>query len=243
MNIRNTAIFAVCLILAIGLGLLLGNSFQEKPQGLTIKTYQVPEDRAEEIRSNLNGLFAADRSDGRTQVVGSGSLVVKASDRYQYGIAKLIERLSKEKPNPRSVRFEYWMVRAESGGSKARSQTLAPLKSTLDAITETHGAKDFILMEHLSFGTLNGRDVRIKGALTEVKAKPYFNAGAVDVELKVNTMASLGEIETSLSLKSGEFVVLGQTIMLPNARDVAEGKGVAQESKEVFHIIQAVVPQ
>lgn len=241
MNLRNLAIFSICLILATVLGVVIGDNYKDKLQGMTIKSYEVPEDRAEEIRSSLNRLFANDRSDGRAEVVGGGSLVIKASDRYQHGISKLIEKLAKVKANPRAVNFEYWMVRAEIGSSGVRSPSLDSLKSTLDAITETQGPRQFKILEHLTFGTLNGRDVKIKGALTEVKAKPLFNAGAVDVELKVNTIASLGEIETTLNVKSGEYVVLGQTIMLPNARAVAEGKEAVQETKEIFHIIRAVV--
>jgi hypothetical protein len=240
MNVRNLVFLVACLILAIGLGVVLGKNSEAQKQTLSIKTYDVPIDKAEEIRRTLSHLFTNDHTDGSSQIFGNGSLVVKASESYQQGIAQLIDRLSKEKATARSVRFDYWMVRSEPQAVPA-NPGLDPLQTILGTITQSSGTKNFTLLEHLAFSTLNGRDVRIKGAMSEVKAKPFVRGDSLDVELKLNSRAALGEVESSINMKSGEFIVVGQTIMQPNANALAEDKVPGSNSKDVFHIIRAEV--
>jgi hypothetical protein len=240
MNVRNLTLLAGCLLLAVGLGLMLGKNFEAQKQAMIIKTYQVPPERAEEIRRTLAALFASDRGDGNSQIFAGGTLVVKASETYHQGIAQLIDRVLKEKAPSRSVRFDYWMVRAEPAAA-SKSTGLDPLQTVLDTISKSQGPRIFSLLEHLSFNTLNGRGVTIKGAISEISAKPLLRLQDMDVELKLRSKASLGEIESTVNMKSGEFVVLGQTVLQPKAQDLAEDKITTPSSKDVYHILRAEI--
>lgn len=236
MNLSKSSWITLALILAVALG-YAGAKNMKPDESLNLRSYSVPSGRAEEIRDVLNRVFSKERTDGVATVFGDNVLLVKGSDSYQAGIAKMISQIGDRKSTARSIRIQYWLVQAEKS-AQSNAEQFKDINPALNAITQAEGSKKFTLVEHISSSVLDRRESHMKGSQAEFKAMPRItDNGGVDISVDSHTRTA-GEIRLDTQVKSGEVVVLGEN----GTVDDKHGGGPVQ-GVQSYHIIRADIVQ
>src|SRR5690349_3846052 len=103
MHTRKYLLAAVSLLAAGAIGFVMASRRIESLNTPVVRTYQVPVDRADELKNHLNHLlWTKDNGDGGSaQVFGNGLVLVRATLGYQQGVQTLIEKLATQPPEPR----------------------------------------------------------------------------------------------------------------------------------------------
>jgi hypothetical protein len=229
MTISKTNWVALALIFAVVLGYIAARKINPDSQTMSIRTYAVPASRSEEIKNVLNRMFSTDKTDGSAQVFGNGTLIVKGPESYQAGISRLVSEISDKKRSLHTIHFDYWLVRGEAA-TPSNADQIAPLASVLATINKAQGSKNFKLLEHIGFNSLDRREVVLQGSLAEVKNISKEVDDAIELSTEINAHR-LGQLRINTQVKSGEFVILGEN-----------GLGASEDehhSKELYHIIRA----
>lgn len=204
-----------------------------------VRTYDVPAERADEIRSNLNRLFRVNdsNSEGSAQIFGNGVMLVRAPIGFQRGIKNLVEKLANEKPVPHAtVHLDYWLVTGQTD-NVSNASSMPQLSKVLEAISQVDGPRKFRILEHLSSNSMTGLEVEVKGWLGKVKSVAVVKNDFIGLRLDLHS--KLGEVRTDTLIKAGEFLVLGQNAVEPGLQVGNEKLGTGQAN--VYYIVRSEV--
>lgn len=247
----NNVIAAIALVLLVALAFRAWEKEKAQPDPNTqiVRTYTVPEGRAEEIRSVLSRLFWQKDQDNpvaSTQIFGNGVLVVRAPIAYQNGIGNLVAKISQDALGPavrdvhERVHLDYWLVLGETTG-KANGDTFGDLSPVLDSIAKVDGTRKFRVIEHIGSSSSLGAESDVRGNIAEIKNVAHKSS---DDQILLDFSArahNVGDVTTKTLIKSGEFVVLGQNSLHPDPELLKELHGPAawaENPPNVYHVIR-----
>jgi len=236
------------IVIAVVLGFVICKSKHENTETWELRSYEVPPERANEVRDVLDGIFFEKNNDTRpvVRLFGNGLLLVRAPNGIQSGISELVASAIKQPPTKKqTVRTDYWLVAAVD----ADKGELAPpgLKDVFTSIEKSTGSGKFRVVEHLSSLGVSGQQAIVKGSIAENKITG--NSRGENVELKIQVNSALGDVQLNTIVKAGETLVIGQNGVLPGAwsthvsgpmstlLDNLIGKN-RQRPIDVFHIIR-----
>lgn len=213
-----------------------------------LKSYAVPVSQSKAIAQNLDAILASPgfqvgtktHSEMRATQPFPGVVLVLAPASVQPSIASAIADLNKASneqaksaPESVSLRVHFWLVQAKAGNG-ADSTVLKPLDATLARIRSSLGSSHFVLADGaaLSVEAPSHRDPTAgNGMLITSRGNKFvFRAVAPntkDVSLNVQLFtrggsdSTLPELNTTVAMRPGEYVVLAQA---PSTEAAARAK-------------------
>ena len=213
---------ALAAALTIPLGCTTPASSAE-PEGVELRSYQVPEGYESEVRSALRSALGANEQQvGRVSVGPGGQMIVVAPPGVQRGIAafvKELEALGAPPDLPSGVSITYWLVLGwpadsdESGG--AAGGDLKELSQALRRIQEAQGPTGFELLERLQLSSTGESHARASGRYANVtqRATPVNGEIVANIEVQLH----FHNLSSQILLEPGQFLVLAQTGYDPKA--------------------------
>lgn len=193
-------------------------------EALTLKTYQVPEGNANELSSTVLFLLRNDPNNmGSARALGSHQIAVMAPASIHEGVEALIDSATKAKAGRSSrIRFHFWLVAVRPGESSEVTESLAPIQEALLSVSDNLGPATFTRLDYLEQVVRSeSRVSRIGGNMLKAHVTdPIARADQVSAALELHSPGS-GHIETEVTMKTGETVVLG----LVGAESDGDGSG------------------
>lgn len=237
-------VLAIAVIYAACSGARL---FSASAGSLEMRTYPVPPEYADEVRSALESVLSGEadgKAVGRVSLAPNGQLLVTAPVTMQQGVQHLLDDIAAHKPGSTpTVHFEVWFVKGMNGVA-THSQGLAEIEPALQAISKAQGEQQYELVEKMAMNVRSGQHGEVSGAATEFEVRPSVRRGSADssfisADLKMQMHAgdsSHSELRTETELKSGEVLVLGQNGVTLRAAE--SGKTIEQR---LYYIIRATL--
>ncbi|MCP4444351.1 MAG: hypothetical protein GY811_03270 [Myxococcales bacterium] len=189
---------------------------------LTLRTYQVPGDRTEEMQRIIETLSypitIVSANGAQTQFVplsnvlftSDGSFIVNAPQEIHDGLPAVIEAVKRSEPKTISmVRVDYWLVVGRPASETNVDPSLAPIADALNSVAEKTGPMDFVRFETMQLQAIEGKWAQGRGLHTQIKQKATVENGKVVLQFEIET-GDKGRIETELRLAAGQIAVLGQ---------------------------------
>lgn len=239
MQARKTALAVVCLVIALAIGFVWADRREKNKNELVVRTFNVPANRAEEVRHVLSRLFWQRNGEEQAgvQVFGNGLLVVRAPEGFIRGIEQLINNMDNEKPLERAkIKMEYWLVLGEEAPSSSKPG--GEISTVLDTIEKADGPKRFRVLEHLGVNTAANEEVKLKGSVVEWLGVASLKSE--EIQLQLDLKSRVAEFKGRTQSKPGEFIVLGQNAV-PAGEKLANGSMVMPSHANAYHILRATV--
>lgn len=132
----------------------VGERKADSSASLVLRTYAVPDGRAEDLSHTLNNVLGTgdDKNQvGRTWFSGPGQILVLAPQRMQDSIASSIKEMAGKSPktSPQSLRLNAWVVDAYSGKGQP-DPSLAEIQPALAAFSKAMGPTHFAEAHYLT---------------------------------------------------------------------------------------------
>ncbi len=228
----------------------------ESQDSLVLKTYKVPIGLEKEIFDDLYGLLAVKKGEqaaGKVRISSDGEIMVAAPESFHTGVEEYIERLNSNNLGPTPLaEVHYWIVAGRKSEAPSNLDEFKVIKPALDTIQNSQGPMEFKLIDHVAT-TSSGQSSRshLQGANISIQQLlSAYHDGSVIVETSIgwnnrNDFSSRGALETKITVKSGELIVLGQmsqvfygmSIFIPLKDKEKQVEHV--EKVDVYYIISA----
>ncbi len=207
------------------------------PQNLVLRSYDVPNGGAEQLRQVLKTLLwiGSDGKDsqkyvGRAEVGPDGRLVVMAAEGVQAGVKSLIESIAKNPPKaPARYALSYWFVFATPGKGAAPGANLAEVGDALAEIEKTDGPQEFSLTEKVTVSSTAGESAHVEGHQVKVRQMVGDSSGSISAELSLRVRSQ--NLDTRVALTPGQTIVLGSSGSMGPGKDGPVGS--------VYYLIRA----
>lgn len=176
------------------------------PTNLVLRSYEVPNHGAQQLRSVLKDLlwFGSDGKDanrfvGRAEVGPDGRLVVLAPPDVHEGVKSLVASLASAPPRkePGTARLDYWVVKGVPGEGELPAN-LNEVAAALNEVKKNDGPMAFTLVEKLTVsslpdehGSIDGRDTRVRQRITSVDGALVANLNLERTNQRVDTKVRL----------------------------------------------------
>jgi len=166
---------------------------------------------------------------------GNGYFVLSAPENIQDGVRQLLDELAKnpQPPAPASIDATYWLVLGWPAKETTASDRLGEIAPALKGLANL-GPMRFDLLERLEVLALDGDEARTIGNTAEVKQTAARDGNALELRLEVTAHGdSPGKVDTTVTVKTGQFAVFGQSGFVP--------KGAAQSEPKptLFYVVRA----
>lgn len=224
-----------CALVVAVLGaftMLFFGLFRSPPRPLyneppALQVYDVPADRAREIRDALDVVLSSgagkDKTIGRAMLSGNQLLVLAPRD-TQETVAAAVKKLggdpAKGASQARPMRLSLWLVDVLPGASAA-DESLAAIAPALDAARPGLGAVHFALHDALSLSLLtDGHPVTMntpRGSEIGAQLRP----GDKGATAELNIRGGEAGLVTTTWLREGQTVVLAQLLAPDKANERA----------------------
>lgn len=164
----------------------------------------------------------------RVELLPTGQLLVEAPAASQAQVAAVLKAIAARNatPAPR-VTLQYWVIYGEPGKPDATDASLKPLNAVLQQLERVHGELGFSLQDSVSITTQSGssggsrggslsvsESLRASGDDLDLSTSLQFAPRALFPDLNVN-------LSVSVTIKRGEFVVLGERSAVEIGHDEA----------------------
>lgn len=191
------------------------------PSNLVLRSYEVPNGGAQQLRGSLKDLFwfggdAKDASKfvGRVDVSPDGRLLVLAPESVQAGVKTLVDNLKASPVKaPGTVRIDYWVVTGTAGQSGALPAALNEVAAALKEVEHNDGPMNFTLVEKLSVSTLSNERGSVEGRDTRIDQFASVVDGDVVADLDIARLAVGQKLRTRVRIKPGVIAALGSAGM------------------------------
>lgn len=188
------------------------------PSNLVLRTYEVPNNGAQRLRSVLRELlwFGSEGKDsnkyvGRADVGPDGRLIVLAPESVHEGVKALVASVTaKPIKDPGTVQLTYWVVLGSPGKSETPpAGALQEVAPALVELEKNDGPMAFTLVEKLQVSSLSGDRGQLNGRDTSVRQ----SANVVDGEIRadISMERQLQKLETRVRLMPGQLLVLASS--------------------------------
>lgn len=186
------------------------------PSNLVLRTYDVPNNGAQRLRSVLKDLLwfgseekGANKYVGRADVTPDGRLIVLAPEAVHEGVKMLVSSITaKPVAEPGTLTLNYWVVIGAPGKSET-PPTLAEIAPALAELEKNDGPMSFTLVEKLQVSSMANDRGKINGRDTSVRQFTSVNDGQLVAEIELERQ--MQKVETRVRLKSGQMVVLASS--------------------------------
>jgi hypothetical protein len=187
------------------------------PEDLVLRTYEVPNNGAERMRSVLKDLFwfGSDGKDsnkyvGRADVAPDGRLVVLAPENVHEGVKALVSATSNVAPKaPESVLLSYWIVTGAPGKHDGVQPELAEVSLALAEIEKHDGPMNFELTERIQVTSLSGERGKMDGRDTRVQQFGTLFDGHFTGDIRLERFGQ--SVDTRVRMKNDQLLVLGSS--------------------------------
>jgi len=248
--IRIVAAFAIGVVL-VGVARLAWME-SRRTEGPILRSYDVPQDIAQEVRDALSYALSSPGKDsdriGSAIVAPGGQIIVTATPEVQSGVDKIIKDIKSRKlpPTP-TIGYDLWIVTGSPASGPARGGEIPPeLGPALDALRKARGELKFGLLEHLSTNSRAGREKsEVAGANAKITVESKLQDG-VDGKPRVAAVIDIdgyakfipGQpavqpfgLKSQVTLVPGELLVIGQSL--------ARATGEDTPRQEVYFVVRA----
>jgi len=214
---------------------------------LALRTYKVPDGQEKLVERLLDGttsypVSTVSAQGQQTQFVnprphftGNGYFVLGAPEAIHEGVRQLLDELAKHPAPPAqpSIDASYWLVLGWPGKTAPLPERLgeiAPALKTLDNL----GAMRFELLERVELVALDGQTAHATGQNVELEQTASRDGAVFQLRVKVNANGEIrGKIETTVTVKPGQFAVFGQSGFIP------VGAALVEPKPTLFYVIRA----
>jgi hypothetical protein len=170
------------------------------------------------------------------QFTGNGYFVLAAPENIQDGVRQLLDELAKNAapPAPASIDATYWLVLGYPAKDTTIPDRLSEIAPALKGLANL-GPMRFDLFERLELVALDGDEAHTQGKSVEIKqtAARDGNAFELRVEVKAYGEVNTGKVDTTVTVKPGQFGVLGQSGFLP------KGSAANEPTPTLFYVVRA----
>lgn len=208
---------AMLLALAVTSGLSLTGCDGGEPDGkpaerLDLRLYEVPKGHRHRLADAIRDVLASgEQRVGHVTVAPNGQLLVSAPSDLQPAIAKVIEGVSGSEPTPpRTVVTEYWLIRGESADAASVGRHLEKVPEVAKAIQSGAGPMRLSLYERVSVAAAEDAKSRVRSELAHIEQFVEVIGDTVRLNTRIRPSASQSLIDTEVTLREGETLVLGQ---------------------------------
>ena len=260
-------VLVVLVVLVLGLGLLAGCSTKPAPpppqatvapndyaQAHILRTYKVPDGQDKRVERLLRGLsypvqvVSAQGTQTQfvhmgPQLIGDGYLTLSAPAGIQDGVRQLLDELksSKVPAPPATVETTLWMILGWPAKERAVSPELADAAGALDALASL-GPMRFELLDRTQILAVDGEEATASGnAIDRLVETAVVDGDAIELRLVVRVRGGQAPtgIETAVSVKPGQFAILGQAGYMPNTPTTALPGSGRDGRASLFYVVRA----
>ena len=214
---------------------------------IVMRTYKVPQGQdklVERLLHNTTSYPIAVMSEKgiNTQLVnptphftGNGYFVLSAPENIQEGVRQLLEELAKNPapPAPASIDATYWLVLGWPAKEASVPDRLSEITPALKGLASL-GPMRFDLLERLELVALDGDEAHTLGNSSEIFQTAARDGNSFELRVKLRADGdSPGRVDTTVTVKAGQFAVFGQSGFVP--------KGAAQSEPKptLFYVVRA----
>jgi hypothetical protein len=214
---------------------------------ITLKTYKVPDAQEKLVERLLDGttsypVSVVSAQGTQTQFVnprphftGNGYFVLSAPETIHEGVRQLLDELGKHPappPQP-SIDATYWLVLGWPGKEAPVPDRLGEIAPALKTLSNL-GPMRFELLERLELVALDGQEAKAHGQNVQLEHTASRDGAGFQLRVKVNADGEApGRIETTVTVKPGQFTVFGQSGFVPRGATLIEPKPT------LFYVIRA----
>lgn len=223
---KNKISAGLGLIVVLSIFLFMGCNEQKSEtsqdqEPLVLKTYKVPFGVAKEIYDDLNGLLSRKLEEptiGNVRISSDGQIMVAAPESFQWGVAEYIEKMNNNNLGPTPVaEVHYWIVAGRKSKAPSKLDEFKAIKPALETIQNNQGNMEFKVLDHIAT-TSSGQSSmsKLSGTFISIRQMLYaYHDGSVIIEPRIRWnggkgWSTRGELDTKITVKSGELIVLGQ---------------------------------
>jgi hypothetical protein len=207
--------------------------------------YDLDANNAKEIADALGHVLAAQCSSGpqdsltnmrRCEVVllPTGQLLVEAPAASQAQVATVLKAIAARSasPTPR-ITLQYWVIYGEPGRPNAADASLKPLSAALQQVERVHGDLAFSVQDTATITGQAGTSAGVKGGMLEISENLRPRGDGLDLMANIsfrqppipNSSGPPQSLSVSVTIKPGEFLVLGEQTTRRPIADQADAKG------------------
>jgi len=205
-----------------------------------LRTYPVPKGHQKTLRRLLESstypITVVSKEGQQTQFVwlnpqftGKGYFVLSAPVGIHDGVKELLSVLENVPPQPSStINVTYWAVKGQPASSLELDDSVTELEKPLRALGVN---MRFSLVEKVSLETMDGKRAIANGRTIDAEHVAMYQDNRIDLAITHLRDHYGGYINTQLSLKPGQFAVVGQAGAM---KDIAE-----REDATMIYIVRA----
>lgn len=217
---RTISLLLVLLLLA-GCGGGSGESGTAPQDNLVLRTYEVPDGTALDLRLAVGNLLRSTSDEGgnigNAAVLDSGRIAVLAPASIHAGVEDVIQNAGEAgREEPSRIRFQIWLVEAKAGSSSEIPASLAPVADSLRSVADNLGGATFSRMDYVEQVVRSGAHEasigghKLRGEVHDVIARGEHIEARFDLNsLQFVNNRPPGRVETEISFTTGETLVLG----------------------------------
>lgn len=178
-----------------------------------MRTYEVPNGRAEELRSVLRTALSMGNDHpprGRVSRLDDNRIVVVAPPSIQAGVAELCRDFEGQeaRPAPITVGVDYWIVKATPAPEGSAEELPGPLESVATEILRD-GPAHLSLLEHLELSSTPHEWSHVEGRAARLRQRFSRYEDRLIMNLQFEMSDSPSKVETSVAVEPEKFLVLG----------------------------------
>jgi hypothetical protein len=214
---------------------------------VALRTYKVPDGQEKLVERLLDGttsypVSVVSAQGQQTQFVnprrhftGNGYFVLSAPDSIHEGVRQLLDELGKHPAPPAqpSIDATYWLVLGWPGKEAPvpdRLGEIAPALKTLGNL----GPMRFELLERVELVALDGQTAHARGQNARIEQTAARDGAMFQLRINVDTQGeTVGKVETTVTVKPGQFAIFGQSGFVPTGATLAEPKPT------LFYVVHA----
>jgi hypothetical protein len=214
---------------------------------IALRTYKVPPGQDKLVERLLDGttsypVSVVSAQGTQTQFVhpqphftGNGYFVLSAPEAIHDGVKQLLDELGKHAAPPAqpSIDATYWLVLGWPSKDPAIPERLGEIAPALKTLGNL-GAMRFDLLERLELVALDGQEARATGQSAQIKQTASRDGELFQMRVEVHAQGDTpGNVETTLTVKPGQFAVFGQSGFVPRGAMLTDPKPT------LFYVIRA----
>lgn len=189
----------------------------DAPEAVELKTYDVPEEYKDDLRSMLRSALESEGNTvGRVSSGPGGTLLVVAPPRIQAGVREILSKGFEAPPVAAPVKLNYWLVVgravAPSSGKPPVSivggRSIPVLEPVLHEITRAQGPAEFAVLEQFQLTSVSQARAQTGGRFARVHQLATRTAEQIVADVQITLKDN--SIQSQVMLEKGTFVVLGQ---------------------------------
>lgn len=214
---------------------------------LFLRTYKVPDGQEKLVERLLDGttsypVSVVSAQGQQTQFVkptphftGNGYFVLSAPESIHDGVRQLLDELAKHPAPPAqpSIDATYWLVLGWPGKDAPLPDRLGEIAPALKTLGNL-GPMRFELLERVELAAIDGQTAHAQGQNVRIEQTAARDGAVFQLRINVDAQGeTVGKVDTTVTVKPGQFGVFGQSGFVPRGATLIEPKPT------LFYVIRA----